>query len=133
MGWDYHRPRAGKSTRAILQDEFPGIIASEQIGSTVYAALNTDCGRVLGLVVLTDRRGGQFGYKPMDESMGPCESDCPAHILNRLTNPAPNEWAEQWRERCRANIAGKAARVEARLAEIIGAERAQAECRGLFD
>lgn len=108
MGWDYFRPPAGKSTRDILHDELPGITCSTQIGRTVYAAFRTSSGEVLGLVVLTDRRGGQFGYKLISEDMGPCESDCPAAILNLLSNPAPNDWARAWRERCRAKHAAAA-------------------------
>jgi hypothetical protein len=139
MGWTYLEAERGKKSIDILRDEMSStqFLAVEQIGSTIYAAIKlaSEPGRVLGLVALIHRRGGRcnFGYKLVSEDMGPCESEAPASILNKLTNPAPNEWARQWRERCRAHNGGKAARVEARLAEIIGAERAQAECRGLFD
>lgn len=49
-----------------------------------------------------------FGYKDMDESVGPMESSCPVSIL-RLLSPTENEYALSWRERCRENAACKAA------------------------
>ena len=42
-----------------------------------------------------------FGYKDLDESMGPSEARCPASILD-LLGPPRNDYATQWRERCRA-------------------------------
>jgi len=52
-----------------------------------------------------------FGYKDMDESMGPNISNCPASILDLLTpvedHPISEEskkWANEWRERCRKNL-----------------------------
>lgn len=44
-----------------------------------------------------------FSYKDMSESMGPCEDNCPASILD-LLSPTDDEYALEWRKRCRANI-----------------------------
>lgn len=44
-----------------------------------------------------------FGYKDMSEHMGPCESNCPERILKLLTR-TDNKYAQEWRERCWANI-----------------------------
>lgn len=41
-----------------------------------------------------------FGYKDMDETMGPNISNCPLSILDLLT-PTDNEWANKWRKECR--------------------------------
>lgn len=41
-----------------------------------------------------------FGYKDMDETMGPYIYNCPASILNLLT-PTENETANKWREMCK--------------------------------
>lgn len=49
------------------------------------------------------KTGEHFGYKDMDESMGPCEDSCPRHILDLLT-PTDREHALDWRRRCRANL-----------------------------
>ncbi len=40
--------------------------------------------------------------------MGPCECDCPEQILNLLT-PTTQEYALQWRVRCRASAAARRA------------------------
>lgn len=49
-----------------------------------------------------------FNYKDMDETCGPCEITCPASILDLLSS-TDNEWALQWRQRCRENIAKRKA------------------------
>ena len=65
-----------------------------------------------------DREGAIFGYKDMDESMGPCEAECPATLLDLLT-PTTNEHALAWRERCRTFIARRAARPRLRNGWIL--------------
>jgi hypothetical protein len=47
-----------------------------------------------------------FGYKDMDESMRPCEIDCPAAILELLTE-TDSELAKQWWEQCRKGLKKK--------------------------
>lgn len=42
-----------------------------------------------------------WGYKDMDESMGPCEAKCPPKYFD-LVGPPPNDYAAAWREKCRA-------------------------------
>jgi hypothetical protein len=67
------------------------------VGSTVYAACRTTFkaadeekgiaagySYVFAAVILTSNAGG-FGYKSMDESMGPNEVDCPVRIMKLLT------------------------------------------------
>ena len=41
-----------------------------------------------------------WGYKDMEESMGPCESKCPLSYFDMVPCPDSNE-ARRWRERCR--------------------------------
>jgi len=64
--------------------------------------------KVVAFVFLLDYRtsesGHDTGYKDMDESMGPCESECPERIL-RLLTPTSHEYALAWRKRCREIIA----------------------------
>lgn len=50
-----------------------------------------------------DKDGMIFGYKDMDETMGPCAKDCPARILDLLT-PIDSEWAIEWRAACRHRL-----------------------------
>lgn len=42
---------------------------------------------------------GEFGYKDMLESMGPCYYNCPERILAKSTDQS--EYAVAWREKCR--------------------------------
>jgi hypothetical protein len=126
MGWTYFQAPAGKRSIEILRDEWPSLrfIDAQQVGQTVYAAVSTSKAPadVFALVVLVDRRNGQFGYKDMDEGMGPYESECPQRILDKLT-PTQNSYALAWRARCRAYHTAAAAR------EV----RAGFECTGTFD
>ncbi|MDF0491487.1 hypothetical protein PX554_25550 [Sphingomonas sp. H39-1-10] len=57
------------------------------------------------------KTGENFGYKDMDESVGPYEDNCPAHILDLLT-PTDKEYALDWRRRCRANLTRRARKIE---------------------
>jgi hypothetical protein len=79
-----------------------------RVGNTVYLAVkstDTKPGRsfVLAAVILisnTKRHG--FGYKSMDERMGPCECACPDRIM-RLLSPITDlpdaGYAADWRAR----------------------------------
>lgn len=67
--------------------------------------------KVFAMVVLMRfipkaRDGYTFGYKEVDESMGPTEAQCPERILDLLTpltddGRESTQWALRWRERCR--------------------------------
>lgn len=63
--------------------------------------LQPDHSYTFGAVILTERDGSQWGYKDMDETMGPVESRAPVQILEMLS-PTTNHHALEWRERCRA-------------------------------
>jgi len=91
------------------------ILKAAFVGSTWYAAariVRPGKDYVLGVVVLTSRRGG-FGWKEMSEDMGPYESHCPAGILAMLS---PVEeiggYAAEWRARCFANLAARRERTK---------------------
>lgn len=93
------------------------VLKSAMVGSTYYAAVTTERNgeitKVWAAVFLTCGRvkhdGCIWGYKDMAETMGPNESKCPASILALLT-PTDSQWANEWRERCRKNIAEAAER-----------------------
>lgn len=84
------------------------VLKSAMVGSTYYAAVKNHKGEVWAAVFLTCGRtrhdGTAWGYKDMEETMGPNEDKCPASIL-ALLSPTENKWANDWRERCRNNIA----------------------------
>jgi hypothetical protein len=133
MGWLY-MPRSSMgghaSAKAYLDDQFTyerpqedgssqglKVLASACPGNRVYYAAaqimtNGRPGEVVAIVCLMrwnprDKEGLVFGYKSMDETMGSCEAECPARILDLLT-PTENHHAIEWRQRCRATIARRA-------------------------
>jgi hypothetical protein len=129
MGWDYthatHYTSKGTVDRKAEVDTLYNwkeegykkveVVKSVMVGRVYYAAIKvthykTGIEEIKAAVVLTaiDSRRGYFdiGMKTMDETMGPCEATCPASILNLLT-PTDDEWAIEWRNRCRANIEKK--------------------------
>ena len=81
-----------------------------------YAAIeivNKDDGekRVEAAVILlkyirNPRDGLSFGHKDMSENSGPVQCDCPASILDMLSE-TDNEYALEWRARCRNNLKKK--------------------------
>ena len=131
MGWTYFYD--GRKTPDIIRAEFhrapvPGertgfeIIDHAMYGSTWYGIIKVTpqgTGQTpepepyhVGAVILTKRVRGEFGYKDMDENMGPYHTDCPARILDALDrlSPAPSANAFEWRSKCRARLASKAAK-----------------------
>ena len=83
-------------------------------GSTYYAAIRrtdkeTGESHVFGCVCLTSvdmKDYFNFSYKDMEESMGPYNYDCPASILD-LLSPTDNEYALNWRQKCREKKSSK--------------------------
>lgn len=111
MGWTSFWPEPGQSTDQILRTElFRGdsheIVAAGPGRGGWYAAVRTvsEPDRVWGLIVLVQRGGGQFSYKDMTETMGPVACDAPKKVLDALT-PTDNEYANEWRNACRARLA----------------------------
>lgn len=81
----------------------------DENGEWIYVTIPENEQRVFAAVFLTStnkRDYYNFGYKDMDESEGPYESNCPASILN-LLSPTTYEYAIKWRERCWENIRRK--------------------------
>ena len=104
------RVYAGENERTIWK-----VLKSAMNGSTYYAAVErtdkeTGESYVFGAVCLTSVDNSNyhenFGYKDMDESMGPAQSKCPNSILDLLSE-TENEWALAWRKRCREYNANK--------------------------
>ena len=84
------------------------VLKSAMVGSTYYAAVAVE-NRVIAAVTLTrvdNEDYYNFSYKPMDESMGPGEDNCPKGILDLLT-PTDSEYANDWRKRCYENLKKK--------------------------
>ena len=110
MGWTGGQLQGRFTARAAIEFDLGAEFAARVIdavryGRVVYAAVwSRDRREVFGLVLLAERRDGVLYTKPVSEDMGPAEDGCPARILDLLTAPS-NEYARQWRERCRARLA----------------------------
>ena len=89
--------RRGLGERSIILDD-------AFVKGVYYAAVrDNETNEVWALVCKTGTSTKDyfdFGYKDMDEFMGPYEHDCPDCILDLLT-PTDHEWANRWRKKCR--------------------------------
>lgn len=117
MGWTFTHKDSSLTTREFFERQFnhdkPAenirgkIIAFAATWTTAYMAYEQiigDTRKVFAIVCLLRHipraiDGYNFGYKDMDESMGPNESKCPKTILELLT-PTEYEYAIEWRKRC---------------------------------
>lgn len=119
MGWTFsHKPKS-MTTKEYLEQEINcsndhgtwTVLACKSKLHVSYLAIkfvNATENKVFAGVFLTKRVKGQFnfGYKDMDESMGPYERDCPKEILDLLT-PTTSEYAIEWRKECRERLSIK--------------------------
>ena len=110
MGWSYEYTPFGVNDKkakcdGLFSDGYT-VVKSAMVGNVYYAAIkHTKEARqpVTGTVILTSVDGAYFGYKGINEEMGPGVYDCPAGILKLLT-PTENAYAREWREKCRENL-----------------------------
>ena len=106
MGWTVLSTKPS-SVRQYLCSQFTQgqVLDFAQVGLTeAYAAYQTKAGDIVALVwQLRYYSNGEFGYKDMDETSGPCQARCPERILDKLT-ATDSEWANLWRQRCRRYI-----------------------------
>ena len=141
MGWLYMTSLKGHSSpRQYLDAQFTyervdvrsNVLRSALVSMRVYYAaveqvrIATGQREVWAAICLVrynprDPEGYIFGYKDMEESMGPYECDCPAQILDLLT-PTDAQHALQWRARCRENTVARrtrAAKPSPRAGQVI--------------
>ena len=137
MGWLYMQHLSGHAgPREYLDDQYTSVSAGRRIKvlrsalvtmRTYYAAvevLEDGKPRQVSAAVclvrynLRDKDGYVFGYKSMGEEWGPCEASCPAAVLDLLT-PTENAHALDWRARCRAALAARAAKPKLKAGQVI--------------
>ena len=94
------------------------LLKSAMVGGTHYAAVKktifateTEPERTIVFAAITltrvdNKNYFNFAYKDMEESMGPCERNCPKSILDLLT-PTDSEYAKEWRKDCYENLKKK--------------------------
>lgn len=81
------------------------ILDKALVGGVLYVAVKGRDGRPDFIaVILVSGERGEWGYKDMDESMGPNEASCPLRLLNLIPNPDPDpaSYSTEWRARVRA-------------------------------
>lgn len=118
MGWSYTTKPRGQSVFQFFSDHWNRedkdgkgsfkVLDCAVKGRTAYMACETiidGVRQVFAAVCLISysKNVYNFGYKDMDESMGPYDCHCPASILEQLT-PTTNQYAVEWREKCKKNL-----------------------------
>lgn len=85
------------------------VLRSVMRGSTYYAAIEhthenkREVWAAVTLTQINNKEYFNFAYKDISEDMGPVECKAPACILDLLT-PTENQYALEWRKRCRENL-----------------------------
>lgn len=109
MGWDFFEDVASEQAAITrwMGDWYEGVsggVSLERGNSVWYGAIRKKTGGpVFGIVWLVERSGErEFRVKAMSEDMGPIYVDCPKAVLDALTDPPRDEWAENWRDDVRA-------------------------------
>lgn len=111
MGWTFTHREKDTPIRTFFEREFAGpgrvIDCAVVHRNTAYIAYELPDNRVAAIVCMLsyarDEYGNNFGYKDVDESMGPIDAKCPRRILEKLT-PTNYEYANDWRRRCWARL-----------------------------
>lgn len=116
MGWLFSHYSKKDLLEEILQDRSEGervnrVLRHSLRGQTLYTlhetGLEGETTKWIGVFRLA-KQDGMWGYKDMDESMGPIDYDCPLYMLKEADPPA-NEYARQWREEVVAHAERKKA------------------------
>lgn len=101
MGWLFTERSDTETDKEFFAREFGSaeILDLAKYGSTIYMKVKHH-GKTFAVVCLTKWANADrcnFGYKDVDESMGPYEvKGCPLRILDGLDEPV-NEYAKRWR------------------------------------
>ncbi len=120
MGWTFtmDKDKAGMVEELLAGARRPGnhLVAHRVIGNTLWTVedLEQSEGRrlkVIGCYRLAKEKGYGWGYKAMDEGMGPCYYDVPLKFLELQPNPL-NRYSEEWRAKVVAYHASKTAQRE---------------------
>lgn len=121
MGWLFgERTRAELIERLRRTERYAPhntLLESTVRGSRHWYLCKHESGLVwIGLDLLAGR-GNQWGYKDMDESVGPCYYDCPISYVNRST--ASSGCSMGWKQSVRDYHAKKAAQPRAEAGLLV--------------
>ncbi len=65
-------------------------------GRHLWLAIQNPGGSKLVCLFLLQKSDGLWGYKAVDESMGPCYYDCPQSVID-AAGPTESKYAQEWR------------------------------------
>lgn len=88
-------------------------LAHRTVGANLWTVKEYTSGdgapaRIIVLYLLKGHRDG-WGYKPVSEDMGPCETNCPLALFT-IAGPPPEGYAVEWRDRVHAARAANSAK-----------------------
>ncbi|BCV23258.1 hypothetical protein [Gelria sp. Kuro-4] len=133
MGWDYLHLEKGRSIKDFLREEFThsgenysykvldcAIVNLREAYLAVEHVDETGNREVYAVVCLLNYTDDyyNFGFKSIDETMGPYQYNCPKRILELLT-PTENKYAQEWRAKCWERLKEKAARPKLQKGMVI--------------
>lgn len=112
MGWLFGWSNRKDLVKHLTKGNGLKTLKSCSVGTNLWAVHELEDGRKFICLYLikgppygreNDRYG--WGYKDVDETMGPCQTNCPASYLD-LAQPEPTEgYAVEWRKLVRARAA----------------------------
>lgn len=136
MGWSFNvDPSFGKAdlVRKLTSPGYWGprfqILKHSLVGNNLWCAVERtkedgSRERFISLFLLRSGRPGEgWGYKDLDERMGPAAVDCPLSFFDLVPPPegeGVSEYVRDWREKVRAYHAEKAARRKRRAEAVPG-------------
>lgn len=99
MGWVYAWPTARSVYDEIVREYHPIAYRAVDFGHKLWAVCQDGEHRFI-VEFLCRVQQGEWGYKVIDETMGPEDVNCPLSLLEKCTPPL-NTMAEEWREKVR--------------------------------
>lgn len=93
----------GTPTKTIVEDVVgQPMLAGVTKGNVFYGVFESRItGKKMAAVMPISRGGGETAVKMQDEEMGPCDTKCPDRLLDML-DETDNDYAKEWRAKCRA-------------------------------
>lgn len=115
MGYDFTKGASKKDIVAYLIGSWTGeesstvTLKSKVIGNVLWTVRKTVRSNEetlwIGCDLLENQRGYGWGYKAMDESVGPCYYTCPLEYLD-IVPPSTSPYSAGWRDDVRSYHAG---------------------------
>lgn len=117
MGWTFGNWNKHGLIRHLTEENGVKTIAKTVRGNVLWAVQESAGGeKFIGCYLLGADRGG-WGYKDIDESMGPFEINCPLVYLDMV--PCPGGRATEWRAKVREKALRDSAIRSAKVGDVI--------------